>query len=359
MHRASMVGLAALFVLPLLTTSAAFGQGDLESKAAAEVLFREGMTAFNAGDYATACPKLESAVALTAGEALGGALLLAKCHEKQGKTASAWAAYTEVAGKARAAGQSKRAEEAEAGAAALFPKLHYLVLAVPAAISDIEGARLLRQGKPLRRELWSARIPIDPGTLAFEVSAPGKRSATRTVQIPADPGETKVAFDALEDEPATPPPKPPAPPEAAPPVTPPTAAPSATATVPVRPDTPPGGSGGQRFAGIVIAAAGIAGIGAGIGVGAAAKGNYDAAVSETPNCTPRPGGGFECKDATKVNDARALGDAGTGVFFAGAGALLGGALLFFLAPAQPRTKAALPRVTFGRDGGAITWIGAF
>lgn len=352
-----------LLAWPLLFASPALAQSDPESKAAAEVLFREGMSAFDAGDYATACPKLEGAVSLTAGEALGGALLLARCYEKQGKTASAWGAYTEVAGKARATGQKGRAQEAESGAAALFPRLHYLVLAVPAEISALPDARILRQGKPLRRELWSIRIPTDPGPVAFEVSAPGKRTSTRMVQIPATPGETKVALEPLADEPASPaPPSDPPPPAPTSPVAatgPATAAPSPQ-PAPVRhPDAGSGPMSGPRIAGAVIAAAGLAGVGAGIGLGVAAKGDYDAAVSDPTNCNARPGGGVECADVTPVNAARALGDAGTAVFFIGAGAALGGALLFFLAPGAQRRTALLPGVAPGRHGGALTLTGAF
>lgn len=359
MLRPLQVGLAALFAAALLIPPPALAQSDPESRAAAEVLFREGAAAFQSGDIATACPKLEAAIALTAGEALGGVLLLGQCYEKQGRTASAWGAYVEVAGKARVAGQTRRAEEADKAAAALLPRLHYLSLVVPAEITSLAGAQILRQGKPFRRELWTTRIPVDPGTLSFEVSAPGKRTLARSVQIPDSAGETKVTLEPLADEAPSAPPPPTAQPSTQP-TTPPTAAPSPS-LAPVLP--PPGGEptgmSGPRIAGLLVAVAGLAGMGAGVGMGAAAKGSYDAAVSDSTNCNPRPGGGIECADASKVNGARSLGDAGTAVFFVGAGAAVGGALLFLLAPAARRPAAHLPRVTVGRDGGLITWTGAF
>lgn len=384
-----MIGLAALLAAaPLLAPSPAAAQGDPEAKAAAEVLFREGLSAFNAGDYATACPRLQTAVTLTAGEALGGALLLAKCLEKQGKTASAWTAYNEVAGKARAASQAARAAEAEGAAAALFPRLHYVTLAVPPEITALPGAQILRQGKPLRRELWSIRIPIDPGPLAFEVTAPGKRPSARSVQIPDAPGDTTVTFDPLADEPA--PPAPTAAPSTAPAST---AGPSASPAAPspsvsASPTaTPPPDAGlpamtGPRVAGVILAVAGLAGVGAGIGVGAAAKADYDAAVKDPSNdCRPGGSGVLECNDASKPAAARSLGDAGTAVFFAGAGVAAAGALLFLLAPGPSRAPAGaraadcrgsrspgcravrastlLPAVALGPGGAAFTWTGAF
>src|SRR5262249_40313674 len=102
--------------LVLLHGAARAQPADAGAKAAAEVLFREGVKALEAGNLGLACTKLEGAVTLTHGEALGGMLYLARCYEKQGKTASAFGLFSEVATKARGLGQKERADEAEASA---------------------------------------------------------------------------------------------------------------------------------------------------------------------------------------------------------------------------------------------------
>jgi hypothetical protein len=336
MQRALLAGISAV-----LLSSTAFAQTDAESKAAAETLFRDAKTAFDAGDYATACPKLEGAFALTGGKALGGALFLARCYEKQGKVASAWGVYTEVAGKAESSGQAERAAEAAKSAAALLPRLHYVSLHVPEAIVAIAGAQIFRQGKPLRRELWSSRFPVDPGTFSLEVAAPGKRTATKTVPIPAAPGETPVTVEPLADD-----------------------AVSAPGPGPIKPP-PPAPSGavdrwsGPRVAGVVIAAVGAVGMGVGIGVGALASGRYKDAVADPKNCSESPGGGVACTDLGPTEDARGLGNVGTVTFLASAGVALGGGLMILLAPSRLREAASVPHLTVGRDGAAITWMGAF
>lgn len=353
MRRAFFFGLA--LALGGLVGTPASAQTDAELKATAEALFRDGMAAFSAGNYTEACSKLEGAVSLTRGEALGGALLLAQCYEKQGKTASAWAAYSEVAGKARAAGQAARADEAEKGAATLLPRLHYIVLRVPPEIAALEGASILRQGKPVRREVWTIRFPADPGAIDFEATAPGKRRAKVSVVIPDAAGETPVVFAPLEDDVARV--TPPAPTASATPIAP-TIAPS---TAPPPPPPPPsaGSWSGPRVAGAALAVVGVAGMGAGIAIGALAKGRYNDAVADTTNCATLPAGGYTCSDVTKTEDARSLGDAGTVVFFVGAGATLGGGLLLLLAPSSAKAAASLPRVVVGRDGGGLLWKGSF
>src|SRR5688500_13008017 len=106
------------------------GGVDPEARAQAELLFREGTELLEAGSTQQACAKLQGAVDRTKGEALGGKLVLARCYEQLGKTATAWGMYREVAGRAAAARQTQRAADAEASAEALAPKLHFIELAI-------------------------------------------------------------------------------------------------------------------------------------------------------------------------------------------------------------------------------------
>jgi hypothetical protein len=343
MQRALFAGISAIV---LSSSALAVAETDAESKAAAETLFRDAKTAFDAGDYAAACPKLAGAYALTGGEALGGALLLARCYEKQGKVASAWGIYTEVAGKAGSAGQTERAAQAASGAAALLPRLHYVVLRVPEAVLAIEEAQIRRQGKSLRRELWSSRFPVDPGAFTLDITAPGKRPATTTVPIPDAPGETPIVVEPLVSAAAS--------------------APGPSALLPPEPAKPPPAPAGAvdrwsgpRVAGVAIAAVGAVGMGVGVAVAVVAKGQYKDAVADATNCGAGPGGSVVCKDLGPTNDARGLGNVATVTFLASAGVALGGGLMILLAPARSREIARLPHLTVGRDGAALTWMGAF
>src|SRR6478752_1211600 len=72
--------------------------------ATAEALFRDGRALMEAGNYKDACPKLEESYAQD--PATGTLLALGICQEHVGKTASAWATYSEVATRAKRDGRA-------------------------------------------------------------------------------------------------------------------------------------------------------------------------------------------------------------------------------------------------------------
>src|SRR5687768_17107097 len=85
--------LAALLASAATSATATADEVDPKTRAQAELLFREGSDRLDQGAAAEACPKLQAAVDLTKGEALGGKLVLARCYEKLGRTATAWGLY--------------------------------------------------------------------------------------------------------------------------------------------------------------------------------------------------------------------------------------------------------------------------
>src|SRR5690606_30041935 len=87
---------AALCVLIVSGTARA-------DKATAESLFQEGKRLMEQGQIEEACPKFQAS--MDAEPSVGAMLNLARCHELTGKTATAWAEYTEAANLARRAGQ--------------------------------------------------------------------------------------------------------------------------------------------------------------------------------------------------------------------------------------------------------------
>src|SRR5262245_61731903 len=114
---------AAALALAMLVSGAAHPQSPPQSsdQAAAIDLFNDAKTLMDAGNFAAACPKLVQSQSLA--PALGTLLNLAKCREGEGKTASAWAGYREVAASSEKAGQSQRAAVAAERAAKLEPTL--------------------------------------------------------------------------------------------------------------------------------------------------------------------------------------------------------------------------------------------
>lgn len=284
---------------------------DPRTRAKAELLFREGSELFDAGSTKEACPKLQAAVDLTKGEALGGKLMLARCYEKLGRTATAWGLYNEVAGRAAAVGQKERATEAAKGAEGLATQIHFLEIAIPESTRSLRGLAVSIDGRVQPRAAWEGRLPVDPGSADVTISADGKVPQTKTMTIPSSPGTSRLAFDApLADAPTT--------------------------------DRGPRREGKPaeartefwspvRVAGLSVAVVGGASVIVGAVLGAVAKSNYDDALVEG-GCSGSPP---VCHDAGPAEDARALGDAATGVFFAGVGLSAIGFVMFAAAPSTP------------------------
>ncbi len=127
--------LAASLLAALTLTSLARTASAGDGAAAAEVLFAEGKRLAQEGHYAAACPKLEESQKLDPG--MGTLYRLGDCYEHVGRTASAWAAFLEVAASSKTSGQQARADDAKKRASDLEPNLAKLVIRV--AEPDVSG----------------------------------------------------------------------------------------------------------------------------------------------------------------------------------------------------------------------------
>lgn len=187
---ASRIAPAALALMLLAPAANAQSAND---RALAETLFRDAKQLMKQGKFAEACPKLAESQKLDPG---GGTLInLAKCHESQGKTATAWTEYQDALAMAKRDGNRDRVKVAEAAIGALEPKLAKMTVTVDAA----NAADVSLDGAPLPRVAFGVTTPIDPGSHVVSASAAGKKAWQSEIVVAA--AESKVvAVPTLEDE---------------------------------------------------------------------------------------------------------------------------------------------------------------
>jgi hypothetical protein len=194
--------------LPARASAEPQGASAASQRPLAEALFREGKKLLREGRVADACRKLEASQKLD--PAAGTLLNLATCHEKEGRTATAWAEYKSSLEMARKANRPDRARIAEKGAAALEPKLARLTLTSGAAPAP--GLVVELDGVELGRGAFDTAMPIDPGPHVLRASAPDMQPFEATIDVePGDPSRTFAI------PPLAPVPKPEPPPAAPPP----------------------------------------------------------------------------------------------------------------------------------------------
>jgi hypothetical protein len=335
--------LALALATSLTSVTPARGQ-DAQTQAMGRTLFNEGVALYNKGDFEAACPKLEASLKAYAGVGTRGKL--AECYEKLGRYASAYAAYREVAQLATRSGDPAREQVASERAKSLEPKLSYVTVTVPPA-NDVAGLVVKRNGREVERAKLGSAEPVDAGSVAFEVSAPGRRSFNGKVTV-AQGQAARFEVPALALEVAPPPPvtssptSTPAPALAPPPVS----ADDSTALYGDRPSW-------QRPLGFVLLGSGVVAMGVGGFFGLSAKTKYNDAFD---------GGG--CVRATKtcdapgqaaVDDARSKATLSTILFGAGGGLAVVGAIVLLTAPSNKPGALRLAPTTYA--GGAGLTLG--
>ena len=165
------------------------------SAAAAESLYQEGQRLMAAGNVHEACSKFAQSQKLEA--ATGTLLNLANCHEKEGKTASAWAEFNEAVAGAARSGLKDREAYARAHAEALQPRLRMLIIELPQAPS---GTEMKLDGESFGVVTLGTPLPIDPGEHELYVSAPQKKPYTQKIKLDPGPGSTRIQVPPLQDE---------------------------------------------------------------------------------------------------------------------------------------------------------------
>lgn len=195
---------------PLLITLAAFislnlgslARADLSptERATAEAMFQRGVTLMEQGQFDEACTTFSATLELEKG--LGTMLRLADCYDHQGKTASAWALFKEIAANAGLANDVVREQIATDRVTELESRLSLLRLTVQAPKALTPAAEevvpdLTLGGLDIPKPMWDAPFPMDPGVHPIEVNAPGYEPWQSTIDIPPGPSLSSVVIPAL------------------------------------------------------------------------------------------------------------------------------------------------------------------
>ncbi|CAN5920636.1 hypothetical protein BH11MYX3_BH11MYX3_21150 [soil metagenome] len=145
--------------------------------AEAEVLFRDGRALIKQGKLVQGCGKIEASERLES--SVGTLLNLGDCREKQGKLATAWAAFKKAEATAKNS-NDKRFDEARRRAATIEPLMPSLTIDVP-TIPD--GLIVKRNNEPVDIALLNIAVPVDPGTYVVTAEAPGFKAWRADVVI--------------------------------------------------------------------------------------------------------------------------------------------------------------------------------
>jgi hypothetical protein len=309
----------------LFAWQATADEGDV---ATAEALFQDGRALLEAGRASEACPKLAESQRLD--PATGTLIALAACHELQGKLASAWAEFSESAGRAVREGRADRSELATRRAEQLRPRLSWLTIQVSPSLLATPGIELRRGGRVLGSAALNVPVPVDGGEYVIEAAAPGRQSWRGLVQV--GPEADHRSFRVPELAPAAPEPR------------------NTVAADPQRRrpvgQAAPNAEGSQKWGnlewiGVGSAAAGVLSLGTGAWFLNRALSKNSEADPHCPN--------NRCDDAGRElrNDALKSGRWATGFAIAGGSLVAVGATLFFVGRSTSKERAA---VAFGFDG---------
>lgn len=314
----------AAAVVALAFAKPAFAE-EPRDPAAAETLFQQALEAFEAGRTPEACSKFAESMRLD--PANGTLINLARCHEREGKIATAWSEYNDAAALSRRAGQPDRAAVAEEAAKRLEPLLPRLKIVAREQAPDLA---ISRGGVRLGRAAFGEPLPIDAGMHRVVATAVGKIPFATTITIAAEPKVTELVIPELETAPA----------------------PAVPSPSPFTPNDAPAGDRPLLIAGAVVGGVGVAALISGAVLGAMSLSELGAAEDDASLCP-----GQVCSPAGReaVDAAAAKGDASTGLFVAG-GVLAATGLLLIgvdLGREQPGAIAFVPRLgPFGAGGTA-------
>lgn len=194
-RRVAAIGILAALCGAVAFTPAA-AKADTGDVVAAEALFRSGKDLLAEKDFLHACPKLAESFRLDA--ATGTLLALAICHEREGKLASAWGEYSDVAARSKAEGRTDREAAARSKVEELQSQLSTLTIVVPDA-AQVPGLEVKRGGTTIGPAWFGTPVPVNGGTVSIDATAPGKKPRHGEITLAPSGDRESVTIDPLED----------------------------------------------------------------------------------------------------------------------------------------------------------------
>ncbi|MDB4963769.1 MAG: hypothetical protein JWP01_3768 [Myxococcales bacterium] len=311
--------------------------------AEAEVLFRDGRKLIKQGKLAAGCDKLVASEKLET--SVGTLLNVGDCREKLGKVASAWAAFRKAEGLAKRAGNDeKRRLEARSRADKLEPTLANLVIQVD---NRVEGLVVKRDGLVIDVGAWNTPVPVDPGSYAINVEAPGFKPWRTEITVLHKSRRT-VSVPPLERIPVAPTPVPPA---VATTTTPVMISPPTERVAVTRTTQQPSAWTGTRFLGLGLGMVGAGAIGGGVYYGMRAQDLQEQADARCPLVL--------CADAEGLrlnNQAQTAATRANIFYVAGGVAVAASVVLFIIGGPEDRTVVT---PTAGVDHVGVSVAGRF
>jgi hypothetical protein len=180
------------------TGSIASGQTPAEApvgSTASQALFEQARQFMQDGRFAEACPMLAESQRLE--PAAGTLLNLALCHEREGRTATAWLEYNDALALAVRASDEDRQKIARQRIEALAPSLSKLTLLLPENVPP--GLWIALDGVRLGTAASGTGVPVDPGAHVIRAGAPGKRTMTLSIDVGRAAGTTSLRLPELVD----------------------------------------------------------------------------------------------------------------------------------------------------------------
>jgi hypothetical protein len=308
-----------------LALAALLIEGELHAEATnsqvshAIVLFELGRTDFEADRFAEALEKFIDSEKIDPGA--GTMLNIAYCHERLGKTATAWADYREAAVLAHEEGKLDWERDALERAEMLEKSLARVVVQVDEP-KDGAWPEVMLDDTPLPQSLWGEPTPVDPGRHEVLAKAAARRPWTSAFDVEAERVPTTVVVPVLEPEtPAT---------EGT------RGAGTGSSDSPRRADDEANPWTARRKAALVTAGVGVVALGAGAALALVAKSTYDGAECPVAgHCTSR-GLDAQRRAYTELDIASYAA--------AGGGVVVVGAAILWLWPSRSSGVQVLPAV---------------
>jgi hypothetical protein len=306
-------------------------------KATAETLFQRGVSLAESGRVADACTQFDASLQID--PAIGTLFRLADCYDRVGRTASAWALFSEAQARARAAEQEERERMAAERVANLELRLSKLSFSV--GDNAPAGLELRMNDVVVPRASWGLELPVDPGPQRLQLSAPGHRGWLETVVVEKGPSMRKLTLPTLTPEPVKAAPQPP--------------------LVAIAPPTPTKAADPERYPvwlGYAIGGVGLASVGVASVMGYRA---YDLNQQSLDQCSRANANACTRQGDALRDDARKAGVLST-VFAVAGGALLAGGVtltLFHGSKQEPRSATLQLSTRVSTNAALAGLVGAF